>query len=107
MALGKALMTPKGSTYFWIIGTMWRDNFNKTAYISIYGFESQEHCDMTGSQPKIKLELNIYPDEYDTYFREDILKESGKSSLVEAYKAIKAKIAEFEDAQDLIFTEGV
>ena len=107
MALAKTIMTPRGTASFWILGTMWIDNFNKTAYISLYGYESREHCDMVGAVYKAKKEINIYPEDFNSFFNPSLLAQSGISGYGEGYNVVKSKLMEFADAQDLIFTGGV
>ena len=109
MALGKNIMAPKGMSGFWIIGATWKDNFNKTAFVSLYGFESKAHCDMEGSQYKERLDFNIgaVTYDYDRYFDVSILKEIGKCDLDQFYKFIKENVPDFSDAEDLIYTEEV
>jgi len=103
MALGQSIMTPKGTVSFWIIGTTWRDNFNKTAFVSLYGFESREHCDLIGSVYKEKIEYNIYPADFDKYLSVEILKNSGKCDIEQLYDFIKENDTRFFASDNLIF----
>lgn len=62
---------------------------------------------MAGAVYKAKKEINIYPEEFDAFFSPSLLAQSGMTGYSEGYKAVKAKLLELADAQDLIFTEEV
>lgn len=106
MALIKPIMTPKGIASFWILGTVWRDNFNKTAYITLYGYESLEHCDYQGAEYKDKRTYNIKPVDYDRFFNLKDLKTENKCDLDQYYKFIKGYDSDFAFAEDYIVERG-
>lgn len=106
MALIKEIMTPKGKASYWILGAIWRDNFNKTAYITLYGFEDKAHCDYPGAEYKDKRTYNIGPLDYDRFFSLEEIKSQGKCDLDQYYKYIKGSQPEFAFSEDYIVERG-
>lgn len=110
MALIKEYMTSKGPASYWVLGLLQIDNFNKTAYARLYGFYNKEQADKLNPVPITTLEVNLTPDWYDYYFKEDLLKIDGATPLKQAYLIFKdveimAETGEtynFSDAEDEI-----
>jgi hypothetical protein len=105
MALGKSIMTSRGTASYWILGVTWRDNFNKTAFISLYGYESKEHCDLPMAIYKEMRTYNVNPEDFNNYFSLSNLKIDGKCDLDQYYKFIKATDSDFAFSEDLIMEE--
>lgn len=103
MAIGKSIMTPKGMASFWIIGTTWRDNFNKTAFVSLYGYESREHCDYPGAMYKERYDYCIGPLEFDKYFPMKKIKARGRCDLDQFYNYIKENDMRFFASDNLMY----
>lgn len=113
MALMKQYETPKGIAGYWVIGLVQIDNFNKTAYVRMYGFMNKAHADMENPVPIIKLEVNIDPEIYHYYFDKAIMVQEEVTPQTQAYQIFKdfniqdtqGGIFNFSDAIDEI--EGV
>ena len=113
MALIKQYETPKGIAGYWVIGLVQIDNFNKTAYVRMYGFMNKAHADMENPVPLMNLEVNIDPEIYDYYFSKEIMIQVDATPQTQAYQIFKdfniqdtqGGIFNFSDAIDEI--EGV
>lgn len=105
MAIYKNLTTPRGRCEFWIIGAYWVDNFSKTAFVTIYGFENKEHCDTEGSvfKHKISYSINNSKGEFDEYLDPVRLYNENINPSVQFYKYIKDKDENFKGSEDWIY----
>lgn len=103
MALGKSILVPKGTASFWIIGTMQRDAFCKTAYVQLKGFESREQSDLENVKCLEQYDYTVPKIIYDNYFGLASLKADGVCDLQQFYQFIKDYDSRFIDAVDLIY----
>ena len=98
-------MTPRGKCEFWIIGAYWVDNFAKTAYVTMYGFESKEHCDTEGSvfKHKVSYSINNQNGDFVKYLEPKRLDKNKINPSVQFYKFIKETDENFSDGEDWIY----
>lgn len=110
MALIKQYVTPKGSAEYWVVGLVQIDNFNKTAYVRMYGFANKIHANMENPIPIMTLEVNIDPEVYDYYFSREIMILPDVTPQTQSYQIFKdfniddgkGGIYNFSDAEDEI-----
>ena len=105
MALYKNLMTPRGRCEFWIIGAYWIDNFAKTAFVTIYGFENKEHCDAEGSvfKEKLSYSINNINGDFEKYLNPKQLQKKNINPSTQFYKYIKDNDENFIGSEDWIY----
>ena len=89
MALIKEYTTNRGTVSYWVLGLLQIDNYSKTAYARLYGYQNKQQADMENPSAITTLEVNITPDIYEYYFGEDILKLEGVTPFKQAYLIFK------------------
>lgn len=107
MALIKEYMTNKGPVSYWVLALLQFDNFSKTAYTRLYGYYNKTQADLQNPEATITLEVNLSPDTYDYYFREDLLKQEGVSPLTQAYQIFKDWDIQNEKGETFNFKDAI